>query len=511
MPDLSGPRRPNVLFIQSDQHNASVTGCYGDPLVQTPNLDGLAARGVLMERAYCAYPICVPSRMSLLTGRYPYENEVWSNGDILDSAIPTYAHAMGAAGYRPVQIGRLHFNGPDQLHGFAERLVGDVTATYSGSRRPIQLGALEGGASSRRMGLQKSGPGQSSYQVYDEHVTAATIDYLNRLGVRTRSGEQTEPFSLSVGLILPHPPFVARKEDYDLYADVMTMPRYPEPFSERLHPYFQWWRQHKDIENVSDEEILRCRIAYWALVTRMDAMVGEILGALQRNGLSENTLIIYTTDHGESLGEHDLWWKQTFYEDSVRVPVIMSWPGVLPEGVRSSHIISQLDLNATMLEAVGAPPLPLSHGRSLLGLLLDPSKTAWDDVAYSEFYPGTHVEVPPDGVHTGPRGQYHRMIRRDDWKLNYYNGMEPQLFNLAEDPGEMRDLAQDPEHQQIRQQLTEQVLDGWDPEVIASKMSDTRRNQAVLQAWANKLDPPELMRWDMPTETNYLDGPAEGG
>ena len=137
-------RRPNVLYIQSDQHNASVTGCYGDAVVRTPNLDGLAARGVVMDAAYCASPICVPSRMSLITGRYPYENEVWTNDHILDSAIPTYAHSMGAAGYRPVQIGRMHFNGPDQLHGFAERLVGDHSPNYIGSPRPVDHGALEG-------------------------------------------------------------------------------------------------------------------------------------------------------------------------------------------------------------------------------------------------------------------------------------------------------------------------------------------------------------------------------
>ena len=117
-------QRPNLLYIHSDQHNPAVTGCYGDPLVQTPHLDGLAARGVVFDSVYCPSPICVPSRMSMLNGRYPYENEVWTNSHILDSGSPTFAHAMGAAGYNPVLIGRMHSLGPNQLHGYAERLVG---------------------------------------------------------------------------------------------------------------------------------------------------------------------------------------------------------------------------------------------------------------------------------------------------------------------------------------------------------------------------------------------------
>ena len=138
--ESNGAQRPNILYIQSDQHNPNVTGCYGETTVRTPNLDALAARGTIFTNAYCASPICVPSRMSLLTGRYPYENEVWCNTQTLSSAIPTYAHAMGAAGYRPVQIGRLHFVGYDQLHGFAERYVGDHSPNYMGSIHPVDHG-----------------------------------------------------------------------------------------------------------------------------------------------------------------------------------------------------------------------------------------------------------------------------------------------------------------------------------------------------------------------------------
>ena len=124
--------RPNLLYIHSDQHTPFVTGCYGDPLVQTPHLDRLAAHGVVFDSAYCCSPICVPSRMAMLTGQHPYQNQVWTNQHILDSAIPTFAHALGAAGYRSVLAGRMHVRGPDQLRGYSDRLVGDHVPNHLG-------------------------------------------------------------------------------------------------------------------------------------------------------------------------------------------------------------------------------------------------------------------------------------------------------------------------------------------------------------------------------------------
>ena len=190
---------PNLLYIHSDQHSPFVAGCYGDPLVRTPHLDALAAAGVLFENAYCPSPICVPSRMSMLSGRHPFENGVWTNSHVLSSAIPTHAHAMGAAGYRPLLVGRMHARGPDQLHGYAERLVGDHGPNHLGGDGGADRGDLQGCAGPARISLTNSGPGQSSYQVHDEDVTAAAVDYLNRLGVKRRAGVDRAPFSISVG------------------------------------------------------------------------------------------------------------------------------------------------------------------------------------------------------------------------------------------------------------------------------------------------------------------------
>lgn len=491
------PARPNLLYIHSDQHNPTVLGCYGDALVETPNLDRLAAQGAMFDSVYCSSPICVPSRMSMLTARHPYQNQVWTNNHILDSGIPTLAHSMGAAGYQPVLVGRMHSVGPDQLHGYAKRLVGDHSPNHLGGGGGVDRGVLNGTAGPERVSLVRSGPGQSAYQVHDEDVAATAVDYLNHLGVQKRAFGDIEPFSLSVGLMLPHPPYVARAEDYERYAADMTMPSRPERHDQVSHEYIRRWREYTGIVDVSDEEILRSRAAYWGLCHRVDCLVGDILAALEANDLADNTLIVYTSDHGDMQGEHGLWWKHVFYEESVRVPLIMHWPGVIDPGQRIDRVVSAVDVTASLLDALDAPALPGSPGRSVLGLISDARPTPeWEDVAFSEYCADQYT---PDGE------SYHRMVRSGPWKLVYYHGIEPQLFNLQEDPGEMHDRAADPSCRAIRAELTQRVLAGWDPDAIAETMVYKREEASVLRTWANRTEPQESYRWPLRPEMNRLD------
>jgi choline-sulfatase len=388
----------------------------------------------------------------------------------------------------------MHALGPDQLHGYAERLVGDHAPNHLGGS-PVDRGALSGTAGPDRVSLAKSGSGQNAYQVHDEYVTAATIDLLNRLGVQKRSGQLTEPFSITVGFMLPHPPYVTRRGTYQLYLGRVAMPRKPEPFSDDLHPFLQWWRQQTGIVEVSEEEVLRARAAYWGLVSEVDTMVGQILSALNANGLADNTLIIYSSDHGDMQGEHGLWWKHVFYEESVKVPLILSWPGTIPAGQRCERVVSALDLTATMLEALGAPSLPNSSGRSFLGLITGQDEE-WEDQAFSEYCSDEYC--PGDGC-------YQRMVRCGEWKLVHYHGQEPQLFNLAEDPDELLDRAQDAPYREIRQELTKRVLDGWDADEIAAKMAAQRADNQILRSWARHVRPADRFRWNLRPEMNYLD------
>lgn len=488
--------RPNLLYIHSDQHSPHVTGCYGDPLVETPNLDRLAAGGALFENAYCCSPICVPSRMSMLSGRHPYQNDCWTNEHILDSGIPTLAHAMGAAGYRPVLAGRMHSLGPDQLRGYAERYVGDHSPNHLGNRGPDR-GILERTAGPHHISLVRSGPGQSGYQVHDEDVTAAAVDFLNRQGVQKRAGLMAQPFSLTVGLMLPHPPYVARREDYERYASRMTPPRNPRAFADETHPFLRWWREYTENQEMTDEEVLRSRAAYWALVYRTDVMIGQILAALEANGLADDTLIVYTSDHGDMQGEHGLFWKHVFYEESVRVPLIVNWPGVVPAGQRREEVVSALDVTATLLDGLSAPALPNSPGRSLLPLIDGREDLpVWENVAFSEYC--TDQFGPPEGA-------YQRMIRREEWKLIYYHWQPPQLFNLREDPDELVNRAEDPGCAAVLADLTTAVLDGWDPDRIVARMAEKKADVPILRDWARHTHPEERYLWDLRGEMNRLD------
>ncbi|MCM8530868.1 MAG: sulfatase-like hydrolase/transferase [Lentisphaeraceae bacterium] len=471
----------NLLYIHSDQHTPYVMGCSGDKIVQTPNLDKIAKQGVLFENTYCPSPICTPSRMSILSGKHPYRNECWNNYHVLDSGAPTLAHSMGAAGYNPVLFGRMHSIGPDQLRGYTERYVGDHCSNFTESS-DVDHGELTGTTGPNRISLQKSGKGQNAYQVHDEDVFEELLDYVDNID------KAKGPFNLSVGLMLPHQPYVARKEDYELYEGKIPMPSVEDKYDDSLHPYFKEWRAKTGIKEVPKDEILRSKTAYYGLVTAMDRMIGDLLDRLEKNGLLENTLIVYSSDHGEQIGEHSLWWKQTFYEYAVKVPFIMSLPGVLPEGKKYTENVSSLDINASMLDILGCPKLPDSDGRSVMPII---SNQAWENTKYSEY-------CTDDGY-------IMRMIKEDNWKLNYYHGWPCQLFNLAEDPMEQKDLAAVADYQEIKQMLLAKLLEDWDPEYIKEKMALKKQENSLISDWAYSVNPSDQFRWKLLPEMDYLE------
>jgi len=496
MPDES---RPNLLYIMSDQHAQHVAGCYGDAVVETPALDRLAARGVVMQNAYCPSPICVPSRMSMLTACHPHRQDVWTNDDMLASDRPTWLHALGAAGYRPKLIGRLHAMGPDQLHGYAERSVGDHSPNWPGIARH-DMGVLAQANNPNPGSLVLSGAGQSAYELKDRDVLDATLAELDRLASIDPTGR--EPFCLTVGLMLPHAPYVAAAERVAHYLERLGPPRLAPDRTDGLHPWIAWWRENRGLNQADAADGARARAAYWALVTEMDAMIGRILDRLEETGLNENTLIVYSSDHGDHVGERGLWWKHTFYDEAVKVPAILSWPGTLPEGRRSDRVVSLMDLAQTMIEALGGTPLPQADGRSFLNQLHDPD-APWTDEVMAE-YCTDHIPA-----WTGGEAVRQRMIRQGPWKLTYYRGYRPQLFNLADDPDEVHDLAPDPAHAGVVDAMVERVLDGWDPDEIDRRLRLRRERKDLLGAWARSVRPDEQYIWQLRAEMNRLDSPAD--
>lgn len=345
--------------------------------------------------------------------------------------------------------------------------------------------------------MQRSGPGRTSYEQKDYDVTRSAVASLDRIGVAMRSGDAA-PFALTVGYMLPHPPYVASRADYDRFAGRVHPARLSPPDLGHEHPWLSWWRENRGIVEVDPEDALRSRVAYYALTYRLDAMIGEVLAALDRNGLRENTLIVYASDHGDQIGERGLWWKHTFHEEFVRVPMILSWPGKLPEGERRSQVVNLIDLSATMLEALGAPGLPNGQGRSFLHVAKD-GNAPWVDETVSEYC----TDAVP--AWTGGMAVRQRMLRAGRWKLIYYHGYRPQLFDLTIDPDEMHDLAEDPAHAAVRDRLLERLLADWSPDDIDRRMKARRRDKDLLAKWARSTNPPNTQLWPTSPDQNSLD------
>lgn len=484
--------RPDILLLFSDQH-AQLAGCYGDRVVRTPSLDGLAAAGVTFENAYCPSPICLPSRMSFLTAREPHRQECWTNEDILPSGIPTHAHALGAGGYDARLVGRLHSIGPDQTRGYRERMVGDHSTNWIGGKAH-DLGVLDKANDPWRQSLSASGPGLCAYEVHDRDVTDAAVDTIAALGARRAAGDAT-PFALTVGWLLPHAPYVCDPETYRSYEGRVPPPRIPVPEDE--HPHYAWWRTDRGIATATEAEIMRARTAYYGLVTTLDAMVGRVLAALDAAGLAETTLVVYTSDHGEHIGNRGLWWKSTLYDEAAKVPLVMRWPGHIPAGGRRDAVVNLTDVAATMLDVAGAPPLPYSQGRSFAPLLGDAS-APWTDETVSEYV--------NDGVPawSGGRLVVSRMLRRGRYKLIYHRGHPEQFFDLESDPEERVDLAGGPEIRDVQDSMRERLLRDWDPEAIAAKVEAHKAEHALLAAWTRAVQPDEILRWRMKAHDNWL-------
>lgn len=479
----------NLLFVFSDQHARHVTGCYGDAVVATPAIDRLAREGVAFDAAYCPSPICVPSRMAMLTARWPHRQSCWTNDDILPSNLPTWLHAMGAGGYRPTLIGRLHAIGPDQLHGYAEREVGEHSPNYPGPPRH-DLGPLAGANDPDPRALIASGPGHCAYAAKDEAVIEAAVAWL-----RTHAAAADPGFCLTVGTILPHPPYVAAPERYVRYAGLVPPPTRLAPDDQ--HAFHAWWRTDRGIASPAEADVVRARAAYWALVEHVDEMVGRLIDALEALGLLDDTLIVYASDHGDHVGERGLFWKHTFFDESVAVPLVMRLPGVLPGGERRAGVVNLIDLAQTMLEALGAPLLPNADGRSFWPSAKDPS-APWHDETFAEYC------TDPVPYWTGGRAVQQRMIRSGRHKLALYDSDPPQLFDLAADPGETVDLARDPAHAALRDRLEARLRAGWDPDAIRAQMAAGRLDKDILAAWANNVRPVSHHVWTFDPAINTL-------
>ena len=479
-------KRPNLLLIMADQLAPQVLPAYGHPRVQTPHLDRLAEEGVVFDNAYCNFPLCAPARFSMLSGRLPSRIGAFDNAAELPASIPTFHHYLRLAGYRTCLAGKMHFVGPDQLHGYEERVTTDVYPAdflWSPDWRLGDESWLEWYHSMHAV-LDAGQHRRSVNVAYDDEAEFEAMRWLHEHA----DGGDDRPFALTVSFISPHDPYLAPPSWWDRYRDIeIDPPRVPDiPFEERdLHSRRHWFLTGRHRAEVGESDILHMRRAYYALTSHIDAKVGNLLETLGEIGAADDTLVVFTSDHGDSLGERGLFFKMSFFEWSVRVPLIVHAPfAFAPRRVRAN--VSHLDLFPTLLDAAGDGALAKTvtpiDGRSLTPLMSGASGGAadWPDLVCAE-YLAEGVRAPL------------LMVRKGSHKLIASPVDPPLLFDLDSDPDELEDLAGLPACAGVRTELEAVVAETWDVEALDRSV---RESQAVRRLVSAALDTGARTPWD---------------
>ncbi len=445
-------QKANLLIIMSDQHNPKVLGHAGHPVVKTPNLDRLAESGTRFTAAYAHSPLCVPARTAFATGRYAHDTGSWDNGSPYDGRIPSWGHRLMAQGHHVRSIGKLHYRSPHDSNGFSESenpmwVVegrGDLLGCIRDeSRLPLRPHARET--------ILEAGPGDSSYTRYDDDITARTIRWL-----REEAGACDKPWALFCSMVCPHPPKLAPPDFYDLYPleDIPWPVQATAAQGWTMHPAIaEFRRAFRWDEGFTEVQIRKSLAAYLGQISFLDHNIGRVLSALDEAGLRGSTRVVYTTDHGDNMGNHGLWNKNTLYEDAAGVPMILSGPDISP-GQEVDTPVTHTDCFPTFIQAVGSAVEEADDvlpGSSLLELANGAQRRR--PVLLSQFHGG--------GTLTGVFA-----VRRGAIKYIHHVDMPHQLFDLAADPDETNDLATDPRYAAELVACEAELRTVCDPETI---------------------------------------------
>lgn len=454
-------KRPNVLFIVSDDLN-NMIGCYGDPLAKTPNIDRLAARGVLFDRAYCTFPLCGPSRNSMLTGLYPNSTGILANAQIFRQTIPSQVsmpQAFRQAGYFAARIGKLyHYNVPKSIGTNGH----DDPASWEMELNPAGVDRLEeedqifsllpgqfGGTLSWYASPKKD-------QFHTDGLMADDAEWvLERCAKR-----QDRPFFLAVGFFRPHTPYVSPKPYFEMYPekDMPVVPGVKEDQADIPPPGLG--SHKKEQEKLTDDLRRQCRQAYYASISFMDAQVGRVIASLDRLGLADNTIIVFTSDHGYHMGEHGLWQKMSLFEESSRVPLLIVAPGMAAKGVSAKSPVSHIDLFPTLAELCGVKTPSNIQGQSLVPMLKDPKVTGrgW---ALTQVMRGGGPARASVTTNVGSDGKrfFGYTLRTPRWRYTEWDEGRKgrELYDHEADPRELTNLAEKPEHAKTVEDLSQKV------------------------------------------------------
>jgi choline-sulfatase len=441
----------NLLIIISDEHRKDAMGHLDHPHVKTPNLDALAARGTVFTNAYTPSPMCVPTRASIACGNHVHKTRYWDSATPYDGKTRSWMKHLREQGVDVTSIGKLHFRSGEDDNGFSEEILPMHVVGGVG----WAVGLLREDSPNYDSTAELAadiGTGSSTYTDYDLAITAATESWL------TKRRAATKPWAAFVSLVSPHYPLTAPQEYYDMYDPAqMDMPIAYDPTQRPDHPELKNVADFFDYDRHFDEtKIRQAKAAYYGLTSFMDNCVGRILAALDKSGQREDTVIVYTSDHGDMMGDHGFWTKQVMYEASAGVPMIAAGPGV-PRGHTSATGTSLFDLAATAVDVTGADHDATS--RALPGLSLRTIANQPDDperTILAEYHDG--------GSTTGTF-----MVRWDRWKYVHYVGHAAQLFDLQADPNELHNLvnsAADPAIQAVLIEGERRLREICDPDAV---------------------------------------------
>ncbi|MSP67860.1 MAG: sulfatase [Alphaproteobacteria bacterium] len=454
----------NLLIIMSDEHSRALSGCYGHPIVQTPNIDALARRGVRFTDGYTNSPICVPARAIFAVGKYNCQVGYWDNADPYKGEIPSWHHVLREHGHRVVSIGKLHFSRPEDDHGFSEEIVPMHVVQGVGDLMGLIREDLPRRGGSWKL-AKMAGPGESSYTVYDREIAARAQVWLHDEAPKYRD----RPWCLFVSFVCPHFPLTAPPEFYYRYPhDKLPMPKLYAKHERPDHPFIQEYAASICYDEFFDSEaaVKRAIAGYYGLCSFLDDNIGQVLRALKECGLSDNTRIIYTSDHGDNLGARGLWGKSNLYEEPAGAPMIVAGPGV-PQWRINRTPVSHVDVYPAVLESMGIPfdnrkgEFP---GESLFQIA---TRDQPDRLVFSEY----HAMGSTSGAF---------MIRHGHYKYVHYAKFRPQLFDLAADPEERHDLAGDPANSALIETCAAKLRTICDPSEVDARAK--RRQIAMLNA-----------------------------
>jgi choline-sulfatase len=426
-------KKPNIILFMVDQLTSFALNAYGGSVCKTPNIDALAGRSMVFENAYCPYPLCAPSRFGMMAGRLPSKIGAYDNGAEFTASTPTFAHYLRLNGYYTCISGKMHFVGPDQYHGFEERLTteiypADMSWTPDADFRDYNKDeerAYTFGVSTIDT-VRDAGPVARSMQIdYDEDVVHHAV---RELYTRARSDDK-RPFMLTVSLTHPHDPYVTTQQYWDMYSnDEIDEPMVPSiPVEKRdAHSQSLYYHYGQDKCELSDTDYRNARRGYYGMVSYVDDLFGTLMTALDDSGFSDDTVVIFASDHGDMMGERGMWFKKTLYNPAIQVPLIIAHPAYAP-GYQASPV-SLIDLFPTLLDIAGIDRQGVKtqlDGHSLLPAITGGS------VNHPVF--AEHI----DGGTTAPRV----CVRDGNLKLTLSRAYPTQLFDLATDPLELNNLA----------------------------------------------------------------------